>query len=88
MPEVIGKSVGWLDRDKRRANRASVPIDTEGTARSVRIMQNPAEVVPPGVLQDEGAELGGHSDSDSPEESGPGALESPPPSEQPESGAA
>lgn len=88
MPEVIGKSVGWLDRDKRRANRASVPIDTEGTARFVRIMQNPAEVARPACSTTKVPSSADTPDADSPEESGPGALESPPPSEQPESGAA
>ena len=66
----------------------TIQINTEGVVRLVHITQNPAAVVPPGVLHDEGAELGGHPDADSLEESGSGALESPPPSEQPESGAA
>lgn len=84
-PEVVEEYVGWLDRDKRLANRAYVLIDTEGVVRYVRIMQNPAEVVPLGVLQDEVAKLGAPLASEPPEESGADALESPPPSEQPAS---
>ena len=81
-PEVVEEYVGWLDRDKRLANRAYVLIDTEGIVRYVRIMQNPAEVVPLGVLQDEVAKLGAPSESEPPA-AGSDSLESPSPSESP-----
>ena len=84
-PEVVETYVGWLDRDKRLANRAYVLIDTEGIVRYVRIMQNPAEVVPLGVLQDEVAKLGVPSESELPA-AGSDSFESPSPSEPPESG--
>lgn len=83
-PEVVETYVGWLDRDKRLANRAYVLIDTEGIVRYVRIMQNPAEVVPLGVLQDEVAKLGVPSESELPA-AGSGSFESLLPSEPPES---
>lgn len=85
-PEVIETYVGWLDRDKRLANRAYVLIDTEGIVRYVRIMQNPAEVVPLGVLQGEVAKLGVPSESEPSASPGSDSFQSLPPSEPPESG--
>ena len=82
---MVETYVGWLDQDKRLANRAYVLIDTEGIVRYVRIMQNPAEVVPLGVLQDEVAKLGAPSESELPA-AGSDSFESPSPSEPPESG--
>ena len=85
-PEVVEDYVGWLDRDKRLANRAYVLIDTEGIVRYVRIMQNPAEVVPLGVLQDEVAKLGAPSESEPPAAPGSDSFQSLPPSRPSESG--
>ncbi len=87
-PEVVEEYVGWLDRDKRLANRAYVLIDTEGIVRYVRIMQNPAEVVPLGVLQDEVAKLGAPSESEPSASPGWDSFQSLPPSGPSESGEA
>lgn len=85
-PEVVETYVGWLDRDKRLANRAYVLIDTEGVVRYVRIMQNPAEVVPLGVLQDEVAKLGIPSESEPSATPASDSFQSLPPSRPSESG--
>lgn len=85
---MVETYVGWLDRDKRLANRAYVLIDTEGIVRYVRIMQNPAEVVPLGVLQEEVAKLGAPSESELPAAPGSDSSQILPPLGPSESGEA
>jgi len=45
-PDVVANYVGWLDKDRRLANRAYFVIDKEGTVRFKRVMENPAELLP------------------------------------------
>ena len=45
-PDVIANYVGWLDKDRRLANRAYFVIDKEGTVRFKKVMANPAELLP------------------------------------------
>lgn len=45
-PDVITSYVGWLDKDRRLANRAYFVIDKEGTVRFKKVMENPAELLP------------------------------------------
>jgi peroxiredoxin len=45
-PDMITSYVGWLDKERRLANRAYFVIDKEGTVRFKKVMENPAELVP------------------------------------------
>ncbi len=45
-PDVITSYVGWLDKERRLANRAYFVIDKEGRVRFKKVMETPAELLP------------------------------------------